>query len=62
MDPEPPGPDAEEDDAPDERALEKSERTRVRKAVQKLGWKWVNRTTVEVPYERELHVGPRTVR
>lgn len=39
----------------------KADRSRLRKAVDRLGWKWVNRTTAEVRYERELRFGPRTV-
>ena len=39
----------------------KADRSRLRKAVDRLGWKWVNRTTVEIRYERELQFGPRTV-
>lgn len=39
----------------------KAERSRLRKAVKTLGWKWINRETVSVPCVRELHLGPRTV-
>jgi hypothetical protein len=39
----------------------KADRSRLRKAVERLGWKWVNRSTVEVRYERELKFGLRSV-
>ena len=38
---------------------ERAERAKLRRAVEKLGWKWVNRETVMVPCERTLHIGPR---
>ncbi|GAC1537139.1 MAG: hypothetical protein NVS2B17_09440 [Candidatus Velthaea sp.] len=61
MDPNPSDDVEPEDEVADQRALEKAERARVRKAAQRLGWKWINRTTVEVPCEREVHVGLRTI-
>ncbi|HTJ26653.1 MAG TPA: helicase-related protein [Candidatus Limnocylindria bacterium] len=51
--------DAEE--LEEEPAPEKAERTRLRRAVERLGWTWVNRHTVEIPAVRELRLGPRTV-
>jgi ATP-dependent RNA helicase SUPV3L1/SUV3 len=51
--------DAEEIE--EEPAPEKSERSRLRRAVERMGWTWVNRETVEVPVVRELQLGPRTV-
>ena len=44
----------------DDRA-ERAERAKLRRAVEQLGWKWVNRETVMVPCERTLHLGPRRV-
>ncbi len=44
----------------DEKA-ERAERAKLRRAVEKLGWKWVNHETVMVPVERTLHIGPRRV-
>lgn len=40
---------------------EKAERARLRRIVERLGWKWVNRDTAMVPCERVLRIGPRTV-
>jgi ATP-dependent RNA helicase SUPV3L1/SUV3 len=40
----------------------KMQRARTRKAVERLGWKWVNAATVEIPSEREMRVGPRTIK
>jgi ATP-dependent RNA helicase SUPV3L1/SUV3 len=37
----------------------KAERAKLRRTVEKLGWKWVNRETVSVTCERELLLGPR---
>lgn len=45
----------------DEEQAQKSERARLRKAVKRLGWKWVNRETVQIPCERTLRIGTRTV-
>lgn len=42
-------------------ASEKVERAKLRRAIERLGWKWVNRETVSVPTQREMHVGPRRV-
>lgn len=42
---------------PDERA----QRAKLRRAVEKLGWKWVNAATVMVPCERTVRLGPRQV-
>ncbi len=39
----------------------KAERAKQRRAVEKLGWKWINRESVAVPCERELLLGPRTL-
>ncbi len=44
----------------DEKA-ERAERAKLRRAIEKLRWKWVNRETVMVPCERTLLVGPRRV-
>lgn len=49
-----------EGDEQAERA-ERAERAKLRRAIEKLGWKWVNRETVMVPCERTLHIGPRRV-
>jgi ATP-dependent RNA helicase SUPV3L1/SUV3 len=44
-----------------ERAVElKAERTRLKKAANRLGWKLIGRETVEVRVEREFRFGPRT--
>jgi ATP-dependent RNA helicase SUPV3L1/SUV3 len=40
---------------------DRAERAKLRRAVEKLGWKWVNRESVQVPCERVLHIGPRLV-
>lgn len=40
---------------------EKTERAKLRRAVEKLGWKWANRESVLVPCERTFHIGPRRV-
>jgi ATP-dependent RNA helicase SUPV3L1/SUV3 len=51
-------------DVPDDEIdgqTEKSRRAKLRRAVERLGWKWVNRDTVQLRCERELRVGPRTV-
>lgn len=40
---------------------EKAQRAKLRRAVERLGWKWVNRETVQVPCERELLLGSRTL-
>lgn len=40
---------------------EKAERAKLRRAVEKLGWKWANRESVLVPCERAFHIGPRRV-
>ncbi len=37
------------------------ERAKLRRDVEKIGWKWVNRETVMVPCDRTLHIGPRKV-
>ena len=54
-------PDAPDDETERQLKQEKAERAKLRRAVEKLGWKWVNRETVQVPCERELLLGPRTV-
>lgn len=38
---------------------EKAERAKLRKTIEKLGWKWVNHESVMVPCERTMHIGPR---
>ncbi|MDE2480790.1 MAG: RNA helicase [bacterium] len=53
---EPIEPNAEQP-APSEKAV----RAKLRRGVEKLGWKWVNRETVAVPCERELLLGARTL-
>jgi len=40
---------------------ERAQRTKLRRAVERLGWKWVNRETVRVPCERTMQIGPRTL-
>ena len=42
-------------------AAEKAERAKLRRAIQRLGWKWVNRETVSVPTERQMQIGPRLI-
>jgi ATP-dependent RNA helicase SUPV3L1/SUV3 len=57
-------PQHDEDDAEElaeEPAPEKSERSRLRRAVERLGWTWVDQHTVQIPVARELRLGPRTV-
>jgi ATP-dependent RNA helicase SUPV3L1/SUV3 len=54
-------PGAEQADAHDEAAARKSERARLRKAVDDLGWKLVGAATVEIKCERRLTIGPRTI-
>ena len=44
-----------------EELTEKAERARLRRSIERLGWKWVNRDTAMVPCERVLRIGPRTV-
>lgn len=39
----------------------KGARAGAKQAVHRLGWKWVNRDLVEVPCERQLRVGRRTI-
>jgi ATP-dependent RNA helicase SUPV3L1/SUV3 len=45
----------------DERAERRAERSRLRKAVDRLGWKLIGRETVEVKVERTIAAGPRTI-
>jgi ATP-dependent RNA helicase SUPV3L1/SUV3 len=52
---------APDDDLEAQAKRAKAERAKLRRAVEKFGWKWVNRETVSVPCERELLLGPRTV-
>ncbi len=40
---------------------EKAARAKLRRSVERLGWKWINRETVAVPCERELLLGARTL-
>ncbi|HEY5348820.1 MAG TPA: helicase-related protein, partial [Candidatus Lustribacter sp.] len=55
-------PEGEPQESPDETLRrERAERAKLRRAVERLGWKWVNRETVSVPCERELLLGPRTI-
>jgi ATP-dependent RNA helicase SUPV3L1/SUV3 len=42
------------------KAEQKIERARLKKAAQRLGWKLIGRTTVEIRIEREFRFGPRT--
>ena len=49
----------ETNETDDEARAEKAERAKMRRAVQRLGWKWVNKETVQVPCERTMHIGPR---
>lgn len=51
----------EQTDEASEAKRERAERAKLRRAIEKLGWKWVNRETVNVPCERTLHIGPRRV-
>lgn len=51
----------EEEAARAEAKREKAERAKLRRAVERLGWKFVNRETVQVPCERAMHIGPRRV-
>jgi ATP-dependent RNA helicase SUPV3L1/SUV3 len=49
------------DDLRAERAKIKAERSRLRKAADRLGWKLIGRDTVEIKIERTFTLGPRTV-
>lgn len=40
---------------------ERAQRAKLRRSIEKLGWKWVNRETVQVPTERVMQLGSRTI-